>query len=85
MTVRQPKMHTIQLSTKQVEEFIDGVAITLTKLHSDLEIVDVFSKDPDFTPNQEYIDYIKQNIELYQDIYKVLDKALQEVETTNEH
>lgn len=74
MTVRQPKMHTIQLSTKQVEELIDGVAVTLTDIETELETA---------TGNHKAIMLMHQAF--YLGLYGVLDKALQEVETTNEH
>jgi hypothetical protein len=67
-------MHTIQLSTKQVEELIDGVAVTLTDIETELETA---------TGNHKAIMLMHQAF--YSGLYGVLDKALQEVETTNEH
>ena len=74
MTVRQPKMHTIQLSTKQVEELIDGVAITLTDIETELE-----------TAKGDNKAIMLMHQAFYSGLYGVLDKALQEVETPNEH
>jgi hypothetical protein len=67
-------MHTIQLSTKQVEELIDGVAITLTDIETKLETAKGDSKA-----------IMLRHWAFYFGLYDVLDKALQEVETTNEH
>ena len=81
MTIRQPKMHTIQLSTKQVEELIDLVAFNLNEINECLEEFDKYQDPEELKHKPTYI--IHQAF--YQGLYGVLDKALQEVETTNEH
>jgi hypothetical protein len=59
--------HTIQLTTKQIEELIDGVAITITEINSELR-----------TAKGRYKDYLEKTLVSYQGIYDVFDAALRE-------
>jgi hypothetical protein len=59
--------HTIQLTTKQIEELIDGVAITITEINTELK-----------TATGGYKDYLEKTLVSYQSIYDVFDTALRE-------